>query len=203
MIGYQSIDMDAVNVRMAGAGLPDFSHDFVTVGAAKFATVGSFMIGATAHYVLSVEEPSGALETEVDGGQIQLDVGYGAYSTRTFSFYPMVGVGGGLLTLDVMERGGGDFDDALAFPTQAARITVGGLLLDASVGFEFRPDLSQSRGLMVGVRAGYTFAPGDWNPQLHGRDDLLNSPDIGIEGFYVHLTLGGWGRGDRADGVGR
>ena len=49
-------------------------------------------------------------------------------------------------------------------------------------------------GMVLGVRAGYTFSPfkGDWN-----MDDLeiSGAPETGITGPYIRLMIGGGGFG--------
>lgn len=201
MIGYHSLNLDELNTRLMGAGFPQPSTNFFTIGAASYKTKGRFLLGAEGHYVAGSDERVGDTETRITGGQVQFTLGYDAYSTSSFSIYPAVGIGGSGLNFDLVERGEIAFDDLLTDPVRSVRITSIGFLLDASVGMEFRPAFASTGdpsggGLQLGIRSGYSFAPGGSDLERHGNDRVRDGPDMAIEGLYVRFTIGGWsGRG--------
>lgn len=129
MIGYQALDLDALNARLVGPGLPQSSNNFLTIGVADFRATGPFLVGVEGHYVVGSDEQSGALETRIGGGQLQLTVGYDAYSTESLSIYPAVGLGGGSFDYEFWERGDLAFDDVLTTPVRLARMNALGVLL--------------------------------------------------------------------------
>ena len=205
MIGYQALDLDDLNSRLVAAGLPQSSGDFLTLGGGGFATVGRLLIGGEGHGLLGSDERTGATETRIAGGHGQFNLGYLVHSTNAVSVYPVLGIGWGEFSLDVVERGDVTFDDVLSDPDRGARTSADGFLLDASVGLEFRPAFGRfyergEGGFAIALRTGYTFAPGDWDWKLFAEDDVLNGPNIGVEGFYVRLGIGGWGRRETENG---
>ncbi|MDH3223765.1 MAG: hypothetical protein OEO23_08615 [Gemmatimonadota bacterium] len=203
LIGYQGLDLDPLNSRLSAAALPTASADFLTLGGAGFGTFGRLLVGGEGHAIIASDEAaaSGTMETRTSGGHGQFSLGYVVYSQRRFSIYPLFGIGGGAVTLDIVERGDETFDDVLADPDRSARLTASGLLLDVSIGLEMRPGFGRAfarrdGGFAIAVRGGYTFAPGDWEWTLHDKDDVFGGPDTGIEGFYVRVGVGGWGTRD-------
>jgi hypothetical protein len=81
-------------------------------------------------------------------------------------------------------------------PKRGSELSTGGFLLNVSIGadhlFILGGDEEGEGGLVLGLRAGYTFTPikGDWN--MYDMD-VGEGPDIGITGPYFHLMLGGGG----------
>ena len=71
-------------------------------------------------------------------------------------------------------------------------------LLDLSVGADDRftrrrNDEGDAGGFLVGLQAGYLLAPGSSSWTLDDINGVAGGPDLGIQGLYIRLSLGGWG----------
>lgn len=208
--GYFGLDVDDVNSALAGAGFPTLDRGVVTLGGGGYATRGRFVIGGEGHGILSQGQPSpdGSVQVGLDGGFGLFKVGYLAYSQDGFDIYPMVGIGGGGLSLSIVERSAPTFEDILADPARSSNLSTGMFIMDLSVNGDYRftrrvSEEGGAGGFLVGFQAGYLFAPGSTNWQLDDINNVAGGPDLGVQGFYVRVSLGGWGgghRGERAEG---
>jgi hypothetical protein len=207
-IGFQASDLDPLNARLTTAGLPAFEDGFVTLGGFGLGRAGRILIGGEGHGMLPREEDSadGTYRTRLSGGYGLFNLGYLAHSGPRLDVYPLVGIGGGGMSLEIVERTAPTFDDVLADPARSTRLASGTFLLSAAVGADLRlgggdrdrrhrdrDDDGDRGGLFVGVRAGWLWAPGDTSWELDGLNDVAGGPAAGPEGFYVRVSLGGWG----------
>jgi hypothetical protein len=120
---------------------------------------------------------------------------------REVHVYPLVGVGGGGVQRKIAEGGVLNFDQVLANVPRSARVTKGAFLAQVGTGadrlFVLRTRERNGRheegGLVLGVRAGYVFAPAQGQWVLEGTR-VGNGPDVGLSGPYVHFMIGGGGR---------
>lgn len=212
-VGFQGSDLDALNTRLVGAGLPSFDDGFVTLGGFGLGRVGRVLIGGEGHGLLPREEDSadGDLRTRLTGGYGLFNLGYLAHSGRRLDVYPILGIGGGGMSLEIIERSAPTFDDVLADPARSSRLTSGTFLVSAALGADLRlggadrrtrrdrrrhdddDDDGHRGGLLVGIRAGWLWAPGDTDWELDTLNDVSNGPAAGPEGLYVRVSIGGWG----------
>ena len=204
--GLLRLDVDDMNAALAGAGFPTLDRSTVTLGGGGYATRGRFVIGGEGPGLLSDDRPSadGSVQVGVDGGYGLFKVGYLAYSESGLDVYPMVGIGGGGLSVGIVERSAPTFDDVLADPQRSSRLSTGMFLMDLSVAADYRftkrrSEEGRSGGLMVGLQAGYVFAPGTTNWTLDDINGVAGGPDLGVQGLYIRLSFGGWGGGGAAE----
>jgi hypothetical protein len=78
-------------------------------------------------------------------------------------------------------------------------------IMDLSVNGDYRfarrvSDKGGAGGFLVGFQAGYLFAPGSTDWRLDDINGVAGGPDLGVQGFYIRVSLGGWGGGPRGDG---
>jgi hypothetical protein len=199
--GWQRLDLGDLNTRLQTAGYQPFSEDFVSVGGGGFAVRQRVVIGGEGHAILgpSGTDAAGTLRTRLAGGSAMFNLGYVVARTPSASLAPMVGIGGGGLTLDILDRAAPTFDEVLQNPRRSARMTSGSLLLDASAMAQVRltdgprRDRPGRGGLAVGVRAGYTFAPFSPEWRTDTGNDIAAGPDTSLDGAYVRVMIGGWG----------
>jgi hypothetical protein len=110
-----------------------------------------------------------------------------------------VGGGGGQLTFK--DTGARSFDELLANPRVDATASTGGFLMQVALGIDnlfvlgSRVEDGRRRegGVVLGVRAGYIFGPGQDNWKFNGTD-LAGGPDLSLTGPYVRVIAGGGGR---------
>ncbi len=198
--GFLRLDVDDINSALAGSGFPTLDRSTVTLGGGGYATRGRFVIGGEGHGLLSDAQPAadGSIQVGLDGGFGLFKVGYLAYSESGLDVYPMVGIGGGGVSVSIVERSAPTFQDVLADPARSSRLSTGMFLLDLSVAADYRFTRRRSEdggsgGLLVGLQAGYVFAPGSTNWTLDEINGVAGGPDLGVQGLYIRLSLGGWG----------
>jgi hypothetical protein len=201
-IGYIGLDLDDLNGSLAGAGYPSLDESFFTLGGAGYGIRGRLMIGGEGHLLLGSDETtaSGATRVSAGGGYGLFRLGYSVLSRAGVDIFPALGIGGGSLNMTFAERSAPTFDDVLADPQRSARLSTGMFLLDASAVLTYRITVRESEegeagGLLVGLQAGYTFAPGDTSWTLDDLNDVAGGPGFQVEGFHIELSIGGWGRG--------
>lgn len=202
MLGGNIVDIDALNTSLQSQGYPEFSDEFLSLGGGGHFIINRFIIGGEGHGFIERDERAtlddGNFETSLTAGYGFFDLGYRLFSTGGFTLYPMVGIGGGAMNLKITESAAPSFDDVLTNPQRGTDLIIGGLLLQASLGADWTLNLrghdvkGKRGGLLIGLRAGYIFAPieGDW--RFH-ETEISGGPDFGLTGPYIRLLIGGGG----------
>jgi len=199
-VGYMRLSLDDLNTPLAGAGLPSMDEDFLTLGGAGYGARGRFLIGGEGHALLGRTEttPGGARQLTVSGGYGMFRVGYLAVTRDAFDVYPLFGIGGGGMSLKIAERGAPTFDQVIADPETSSTLATAMFVLDVAAAANFRITMGENEdgvgGFVLGVQAGYSFSPAQSGWTLDGTNDVAGGPDLRIQGPYVRLSIGGWGR---------
>ncbi|MGE0158194.1 MAG: hypothetical protein AB7T31_02210 [Gemmatimonadales bacterium] len=198
--GYLRLGLDDLNTALTGAALPAMSEDFLTLGGAGYGTRGRFLIGGEGHALMGAKEttPGGGRQLTVSGGFGLFRVGYLVITGEAFDLYPLFGIGGGGMSLKIAERFAPTFDQVIADPETSSTLSTAVLVLDVGLAANYRVTLGERErgvgGFLLGVQAGYSFAPAQSAWSLDGTNDVAGGPDLRIQGPYVRLSLGGWGR---------
>ena len=186
--GYQAVDLEALNARLDGRGIPTFGEDYLTVGATAGVVLDPVLLEAEAEALVQKERITEDFERTLGGGRVQLNLGYPLYATERLQLRPYGGLGVGTIRFESVETGPVPFDELLDDAGPAARLHNTELVLQLGLGGDV--DLG---GWSLGARAGYSFAPnaGDWKAE---DVQILEAPDVGIEGFFVKgsVGFGGW-----------
>jgi hypothetical protein len=196
MIGVQYMDLEDLNIALLDRGYPDFDETFLTLGGGGFAVRNRVLIGGEGHGLLQSQQtsPNGALRTGLFAGYGMFNVGYQVVRSRSLALYPLLGIGGGGTTLLIRERATVSFDDVLRDPGRSSSLTKGALLVGGAVGGDwFLPFGSARGGLILGFRAGYTYAPLDAEWRMDGTD-VAGGPSAELTGPYVRFSIGGGSR---------
>jgi len=192
MIGAEYVDLDELNASLLQNGYPDFEETFLTLGGAGFATRNRLVIGGEGHALLQSEETTsgGQYRAGVFGGFGMFNLGYQVVRVGGLSLYPLVGVGGGGLTLRIRQRAVVDFDDVLDSPGRESHLSTGSLLVGGALGMDWFFGTGGRGGFAVGARAGYNYAPlsSDW---LMSGSDVAGGPAADLTGAYVRVSIGG------------
>ena len=202
MIGWSALDLSDLNASLAAHGYPRFDESFLSLGGAGHFSAGRLIIGGQGHGYLSETHdatlPAGTYRTELSGGVGFFDLGYQFVQGGRTRAALLAGLGGGELKLKMVDLSGPSFEDVLTNPGRSAELSTAGFLIDLGVSVDVVAGHVQGHGArggpLLGVRAGYIFAPvkGDW--QLADRD-IAGGPRMGMEGAYVRALLGfGGGR---------
>lgn len=202
MIGWSALDLNDLNASLVAHGYPRFDESFLSLGGAGHFSVGRLVIGGQGHGYLSETHDAilatGTYRTELSGGVGFFDLGYQFVRGGRTRAALLVGLGGGELNLKMVDLTGPSFEDVLTDPGRSAELSAAGFLIDLGASVDVVAGHVRrhgtSGGPLLGVRAGYIFAPvkGDW--QLGDRD-IAGGPRMGMEGAYVRAMLGfGGGR---------
>lgn len=201
-VGWRQIDVDELNASLAAAGYPEVADDFISVGGGVQLIAGRVMIGVEGFGLIGTEAEvsRGEFDATLAGGHGAVSIGLAAIATPHFRLYPMASLGGGAMTLDIIEAGRVSFDEVLVEPRRGSHLSQASLLAGAGLGADLMvPFGAGGRLLTIGLAGGYTFAP--WTSRWYlsrdnsGSASVTDGPDLGIEGPYAKLTLGfGWRR---------
>ena len=199
--GIATSDLDG---RLAASGYPTFGQSATVLGIGAYRLFSSgVMFGFEGNGLIIGEEDHAGGEVGIGGGYATLGIGYAFDLPHRTRVYPRIGVGAGGIGLWFdSEEDTVEFDDVLANPAPAPHVeepglSIDGFVLDAGGGIEFTP-LRRGSGLLIGLRAGYLFAPFDshWNViRFNNSSDVTGGPDASISGFYLRVIVGGaWRR---------
>lgn len=200
--GYMALDLGELNASLTAAGLPELDERVVSLGGAGFGVRGRLLIGGEGHALLGGDQTTadGSIEVGLSGGYGLFRLGYLLLGGEGFlDVYPMVGIGGGSMSVRITERSAPTFDDVLVDPQRSSTLSTSMFLLDIGLGADYRFVVSEDDdeegegGVLVGVHAGYTLAPGDTEWTLDGINNVAGGPAARVEGFYLRLSIGGWG----------
>jgi len=198
-VGFIRLQLEDLNSDLAGAGYPSFDRDLLTLGGGGYGSHGRFLIGGEGHALLGGGKTTtdGARRLSVGGGYGLFRVGYVAFSARGLDVFPLLGIGGGGMGVSIAERSAPTFGDILSDPERAANLSTRMFLMDVAVVANYRIALNDEDddpgGFLIGLQAGYTFAPGSTSWTLDEINNVAGGPSLQVEGPYVRLSLGGWG----------
>jgi hypothetical protein len=203
MIGGNQLDMDDLNRRLMANGFTRFSDDYISLGGGGHAIVNErIIIGGEGHALLGRTKSSTVVNVDygskLSAGYGFFDLGYVVLRSGGFDAYPLLGIGGGGISMNFVESEVGSFDDVLQNPSRGSKLSTWDLLVSVGFGMDHLYVLGGNEqgegGLVLGLRAGYIFSPfeGDW--KFEG-ETLPGGPDFGITGPYIRLMIGGGGWG--------
>jgi hypothetical protein len=200
MFGTNIIDLGPLNSRLESKGYPKFSDNFFSLGGGGHGIINRVIIGGEGHALATRKTTSGSYKMSIGAGYGFFNLGYIVYKTKDLRVYPLLGLGGGGMDLQIMEKGSPSFDEILDNPKRSAKLSTDGFLFSLALGTDYLLKLGRDEkgegGLVFGLRIGYTFAPikGDWS--MDGID-ISGGPQVGITGPYIHLMIGGGGSGKK------
>lgn len=202
MMGSQMFsDISSLNSEMLVRGYPEISNSGISIGGGGHAVVDRVIIGGEGSGILTKKSGNSNFSVDYSYGYGCFDLGYVVYNSKSIFVYPMLGIGGGGMTLSIFEKTLPSFGDVLDNPKRGVVITTGGLLLNFSLGLDYLlkvEDSYESRnvekrgvgGFVVGIRTGYILSvvKSDWS--LPNEVVLSNSPQVGLDGFYIKVLIG-------------
>ncbi len=201
VLGVQGLSVDDLNTQLRAQGYPDVPATAFTLGGRALLQRGRWLLGGEGSAVVTPRKSSanGAQEAQLMGGIGLVELGVALLQHRRWIVYPMVGIGGGGLGVDLQRGRPATFGQVLAAPT-GSRPMRGIFAADLSLGVDhlvlLRRTPERRGGIFFGLRAGYTLTSnvGDW--RLAG-DDLGGGPSFGLNRPYLRFTFGGWGARER------
>lgn len=196
MIGSHFLQISKLNDMLKKQGYSKFSSGFISLGGGGYRTVGLLIIGGEGHGLLNVNGSSvnNKFKSSLSAGYGFFDLGYLIYSNPSLDIYPMLGIGGGAISLKIRPTSPINFDEALVNPQKGVNLSTGGFLLNFAFGTEYflktENGKDYERGLIIGLRLGYVVTPIKGNWKFQGLD-VADGPKIGFTGPYLRLEFGG------------
>jgi len=199
-VGLRRLDIVDLNAELRRYGYNTFEQHALAIGGGGYAMRGHLLIGAEG-YGLTGQRARGDdrnYTTRLTGGYGTLNLGYLAAHSQRLSVYPMIGVGGAGIQLDIAERSSPTFADVLQFPGRNSSIATGAFLVTMSMGADYqltgtnaatRTANGRVKGLVAGLRAGYSasLASGEWSQR---GTQAAAGPEVGLNGFFLTFTFG-------------
>jgi hypothetical protein len=193
-IGVHAADLSPLNGRLQRAGYPTFSSQLLSVGGGGYGLVaGTLIVGGEGYGLIAPSQRYRGREVSVGGGYGLFTIGYQFRPASALRVHPLIGIGGGGFELNIGSASGGPFNDVLDNPGRGATLETGSVLLSVGGGLEYRFRHSGDGGLKVGIRAGYLLSPYEEDWRVDGRR-LSNAPGAPLQGPFVRVLLGGWGK---------
>lgn len=203
--GGALLETSAINQRLAAEGYAALSRDAIAIGGGAYGSFGPLRLGVE-HVRLDAgaESTPGGLSARLGSVYTTFTVGWDVVPRRRYGIVPTLGVGRGSYRVTVGDRNGGPavpttppptFDEVLAAPGSSSRIAGGHWILEPMLAADLlvARTADASRGITLGVRAGYRIAPNrpDW--EYRGAA-ASGGPVDQAKGPIVRLTFGVGGR---------
>ena len=188
-VGVHHAGIGDLNRQLGGAGYPEFGRAMLSIGGGGYGLrAGRLMLGGEGYGLITGENAVDGRSVSLQGGYGFFNVGYLTELSPELAVYPMVGLGGGGVSLSIGPRGVPDsFDEVVTDPNRQVRMQRGGLLLSLGAGVEYA--LGGGDGMTVGVRAGYVIEPYSISWRMDGSV-LGAGPNASTSGPFVRVTLG-------------
>lgn len=200
--GFSFANTGTLSQIMFDNGFSGYSSTFISHGGGAHIILSKIILGGSGYGLTGFRTASDNGSTlSVGGGYGLLNVGYQLFTSNGFSLYPMLGIGGGGMSINSSIplnklfglRTSGDI-----YTMETSQVVLDlGLAADYLIDFNGDPD--EDSGVLVGVKLGFIFvpSPAQWqsNRQILGGSLL---PAISAQGPYFSLSLGGGTQRGRA-----
>lgn len=194
MFGPTLMNLNDLNTKLKNKGYTEFSNNFVSLGGGGHAVINKMIIGGEGHAVLKKSNENDNYENAISAGYGFFNIGRILYGEKGLHVYPMVGIGGGSISLKINDKTKPSFDDILNDPKRQVEISKGGFLINLSVTADYLHDLNKIEmydlGIVYGVRIGYIFDPTNSKWEMNDNS-LSDSPSSNVTGPYIRFTIGG------------
>jgi hypothetical protein len=205
-VGFHQLDLDGLNQQLRDRGIPAFQNGFVTLGGGGHAEIRRLLLGGEGQALIEQSETAGSYQRKLSGGMGFFDMGLVLARPDRARAYAMIGLGFGGINLRTTERQLPSFEQVLDEPRRGSDVASGGFLTQLSLGGDIllhrTGSPGVSRGLNLGARVGYVFAPWVSEWRVNGAE-APGGPEVGLDGLYVRFSIGGGGtrpRGTRVAG---
>jgi hypothetical protein len=214
-VGAEQSDWTGLNDELTRTGFAALPERRFTIGAGGYALRGGVLIGAEGYAAIGDRVTSGTdRQVRAIGGGGFVELGYALVDRPHARLFPLLGLGGVGVMLDLQDPYGlgigpnvndPQFVDVMVNPGRRAQVSAGGLALlfgggaEVIVGRRMTAARRRDAGLLLGVRAGYTYTTvrSDW---MLYHQQITGGPDAVGGGWFVRFTVGAGGTRWRARG---
>lgn len=200
MTGASLLNVDELNASLGAQSFEPFSDRFFSLGGGIHLILNQAIITGEAHALLTEQGSvsNGTYTARLGTLYGAIGAGYLIYEGEALDLYPLVGVGWERTTLELVQRGAPAFGDVLTDPARGATLRSSSPIVSFTLGgdYVFEAGPASHKGFLIGLRAGYAYAPvqGDWSL---GDTDVPDGPAMNVTGPFVHVMIGVGGRGPR------
>ncbi len=194
MLGNNSLDLNALNSRLAANGYSTVEKNFVMFGIGGHVVMDEWIVGGEVHGMNQQKISSGAYDLYVNGGYFLINAGYVVRRTDSYMIYPMAGIGLGTLTLNIQSTASSTFDQTLANPKNGALLTHASAVFNIALAADgLTPVIHAGNSFHMpftfGFRAGYLYSTpiGGWKNM---QGDANGGPDLSFTGPYLQIIVG-------------
>ncbi len=194
-----------INARLATDGYAAVSDDAIVIGLGGYGSFGPLRLGVESVNLDAGEESTpGGRFARLQAHYSTITLGWDLVPRARYSIVPTLGVGRGKYVLTVGDLSGGgvtpaspqpSFDEVLAAPGPVSRLAGGHWIWEPMIAGDLllTRGATRSRGITLGLRAGYRIAPN--RPEWRYRGDRASGGPVDqAAGPIVRLTVGVGGR---------
>ncbi len=174
-------------------GSPGLSVHHLSTGGGGYFMINDLIIGGSGNGIKGESISTDSFEANTIGGTGFFNIGYRVASSKKLNFFPLLGIGGGGLGIEINETEALNPDDIRNNPGRTIEIDQSGLLFDFSLNMEWYPlgtgNENGYGGLLTGLKVGYVYQPFETEWEYDGND-INNPPDYNFSGVYARLVIG-------------
>lgn len=191
-VGTSRISTAELDDWLGQRDYPTFGRTARSIGLGGYRIVSSsVLLGFEAQGFIIGEGTHADREVGLGAGYATLGIGYVVNVSPRARVYPRFGFGAGGIALWTEQENRLDFEDVLeertALPDRDTNLSRDGMVLDFGAGAEFVP--RRSRGLLIGLRAGYLTGPFTSTWETYGHA-VSGGPEASINGPYLRALIG-------------
>lgn len=201
MVGMASVArLKSLSEKLQQQGFEEIKQTGLSMGGGGYGIAGRVVLGGWgAGFTQKATKAVANQEAQVSVGYGFFNIGYVLLRSGNLQVFPMLGIGGGGVILQITQKATSyDFDPLLASPNKMVQLSTGGLLLELAMGIHYLLPLSMGLegvgGILLGLRAGYVYTPSEADWKMSDVE-VLGGPDMRPTGPYLCLMIGGAGRG--------
>lgn len=185
-IRFQHYDFKNLNSSFKSNGLPEITENIVSFSGGGLAYIDHLIIGGTGASYQLLDKDNGTYKTTVSGGVGFFNVGYMLVNKSNFMFYPILGIGGSTMRIEIYENNKVDFAQLLSNPKKGTIIQNEQFVLD--LGFQGNLFLTKQKTFGIGLKLGYQVAPTEskWSDS---NGTITNGPVTNADGIYTQLQF--------------
>lgn len=208
MVGGIYYDMDDLNSRLSDLGFGQLDNTLFIIGGRAYGLIGDrVLMGGSGFGILGQTVQTDSVTARFSGGMGFFDFGYALLKINNYSLVPLIGIGGGGVTLNLEPRqlAAPSFDSVLLDPRRTASLSAAGFALKIGIVNHFAWDVTQERrdNTVSTFKAGgnievsVVYLPNmEW--KLNKNVSVFNAPDPKNYMVMVTATLLLGGREEQA-----
>jgi hypothetical protein len=199
MVGGNHVLLDDLDKALNDSFYTDFTHNMTSLGGGAHIAINRIIIGGEGHVLFCKEEEARVpffgtpYNANLSAAYGLFNIGYIVFQRGNLNVYPLFGLGGGSISIQMVRRYSPSFDDVMRAPGYSSELSTSCFLLNLGAGTDFLLKIKEGGtkdiGLTLGLRLGGTVAiiNGTWDI---GGQDVSSGPGVGITGPYIRISLG-------------